>query len=271
MKRFWLPLLFPLLLLSKDDTYFGLGPYFQTQPYKEADPVVLATPVIFFDNSLFYVRWVRVGMYFYGDKSDDLAWGLSFTAQPQSLGYDETPAMTQINRRSPTPILQGMEERESSWEAGIAFSAESHGFFTEFLAMQDILNRSNALKLRAEAGMSVKHGRWQFVPSLMLIWLSQPFTNYYYGVPDDEADLSLGRTAYRTDAALNVAVQSYIKYTFADHWHLLANLRVDRFDDTIQRSPIVGDSYMASGMLSVLYSFNLFGEERAAINPPERR
>ena len=73
MKKLLLILiLLSTLLHAKDDTYIGLGPYFQTQPYKDADPVVLASPVIFFDNSLFYVRWTRVGMYFYGQKGEKL-------------------------------------------------------------------------------------------------------------------------------------------------------------------------------------------------------
>ena len=265
-------MLLPLGLLGKDDIYLGAGPYFQTQPYKDADPVVLATPVIFFDNSLFYVRWTRVGMYFYGQQGETQSWGLSLTAQPQILGYYESPAMTQIgNHRKPTPVLQGMPEHESGWEGGIAASYSRGELFAEFLVLQGITGCSNGTKLRFELGRGYRTGDWYFVPSVLAVWLSQPFANYYYGVGQDEADPALGRTAYRSGAALNFAVQTYVKYDISDHWHLLANLRADRFADTIADSPLVAGRMMYSGMISVLYSFNLFGEAKAVLNPPEKR
>ncbi len=270
MKRL-LTLLFAsfTVLFGKDDIYLGMGPYFQTQPYKDADPVVLASPVIFFDNSLFYIRWTRLGMYFAGEKNGDDAWGLSLTAQPQILGYYETAPFNQIVARESTPILQGMPSRESGWEGGVAAAIEHRDFFAELLILNDILGQSNGLKIRLETGRSFTVGRWYFVPSLLAVWLSQPFADYYYGVSHDNADPALGRTAYRSDAALNIAVQTYIKYSLTDHWHLLANLRADRLADTIYRSPLVGTQRMVSGMISVMYSFNLFGAGKAVLNPPD--
>lgn len=271
MKRLLLLFLLPLLLWSKDDIFIGAGPYFQTLPYKGAEPVMLGSPVIFFDNALFYVRWTRVGMYFYGQKGDKQSWGLSLTAQPQILGYYKNSTMTQIGSHKPTPILQGMPDRESGWEAGVAASYTRGDFFAEFLVLQDITDQSNGTKLRLELGEGFRTGKWYFVPSVLAVWLSQPFTNYYYGVRKDDVDLSLGRSAYRADAALNLALQTFIKYDLSEHWHLLADLRADRFANTVVSSPLVDERMMYSGMVSMLYSFNLFGEKRATLNPPEKR
>ena len=164
-----------------------------------------------------------------------------------------------------------MPAHDSGWEAGLAASYERGDLFAEFLILQDVTNRSNGTKLRLEVGHAYRHGKWYFVPSFLAIWLSQPFTDYYYGVPQAYADAAISRPAYRPDAAFNLAVQTYVKYDLCEHWHLLANLRADRFADTIDDSPLTGDRYMFSGMLSVLYSFNLFGEEKAVLNPPEKR
>ena len=271
MKMRLLLLLLPLFLSAKDDIFIGAGPYFQTLPYKNADPVVLGTPVLFFDNALFYIRWTRVGMYFYGQSGEEQSWGLSLTAQPQILGYYETPSLTQLNSRSDTPVLQGMRERDSGWEGGLAASYARGDFFAEFLVLHDITDTYNGTKLRLEAGHSFTVGEWYFVPSILAIWLSQPFANYYFGVENSEADPLIGRPAYRCDAVLNFAAQTYIKYNITEHWHLLANLRADRFGGTVAESPLTDTRYMYSGMLSVLYSFTLFGEEEAPRNPPEKR
>ena len=71
--RYILILLLSFLLLNSDDSKqkitVGLGAYMQTQPYKDVDTIILPSPVIFFDNDLFYIRWSRAGVYFYGDNS----------------------------------------------------------------------------------------------------------------------------------------------------------------------------------------------------------
>ncbi|MHC3995624.1 MipA/OmpV family protein [Thiomicrolovo sp. ZZH C-3] len=269
MKKFFSLFLLPLLLFAKDDVFLGAGPYFQTLPYKDADPVVLATPVIFLDKAPFYIRWTRVGMYFYGESGETQSWGLSFTAQPQILGYYERRALTQLNDRSQTPILQGMTERDSGWEGGLAASYAYGDFFAEFVALHDITDTNNGTKLRLEAGQSFSVGDWYFVPSVLAVWLSQPFSNYYFGVKNSEEDLLIGRPAYRSDATLNLAVQTYVKYNLNAHWHLLGNLRADRFGDPVADSPLTDVRYMVSGMLSLLYSFVLFGDEAPLPDPAE--
>jgi outer membrane protein len=272
MKRLiFLLLLLNTLIRAQDDIYIGLGPYFQTQPYKDADPVVLASPVIFFDNSLFYIRWTRVGMYFYGHKGDSFSWGASLTAQPQIIGYYETDAFNAIGSRDKTPILEGMEDHESSWEAGLALSASYENYFGEFLLLHDIFNESNALKARIEVGAEYAVGDFLFVPSVLAVYLSQKFTDYYFGIPQEETLPGLRPNAYTADAALNLAAQSYIKYSVSEHWHLLANIRADYLGKSIRNSPLVDDKMMYSGMLSVMYSFNLFGKEKAVLNLPEKK
>ena len=258
-----------IALHGKDDVYIGIGPYMQTQPYEDADPVALASPVIFFDNSLFYIRWTRVGMYILGDKDSDFSWGISLTAQPQIIGYYETDAFNSINSRKPTPILQGMDERLDSWEAGVAFSVEYHSIFSELLVLYDILDRYNAFKIRAEFGKSYTYKNWYFIPSILGIYYSEKFTDYYFGVKEDEADPSIGRSHYSPNAAFNLAAQAYLKYDIGEHWHLLGNARADYFASEISDSPLVDKKYMLSGMISVLYSFNLFSEEKAMLNLPE--
>lgn len=267
-RALWLLLLLITCLEAKDDTYLGLGPYFQTQPYKDADPVVLGTPVIFFDNSFFYVRWTRLGIYFYGAKRDEYSWGLSFTAQPQPLGDYKHRAPTQLNSPPKPLILSGLSPRESGWEGGVSAAAKMQNWFAEFVALHDITAHSNGTKLRLEMGRSLSAGNWYFVPSIMALWLSQPFTAYYYGVTQNEADATLRRAVYRPDASLNFAVQTYIKYAVTSRWHLLGNFRIDRLGRSIVDSPLVEERHLYSGMLSVLYSFNLFGAQKARHNPP---
>ncbi len=225
---------------EKTTVYIGAGPYIQSQPYEGADPLVLASPVGIFDNRLFYVRWARLGMYFYGGDN----WGMSITAQPRPFGY----------RTADSPALAGMADRNTSWEAGLAISGKNKAGFAELVGFQDILGNSNGYMTRLELGKLIPAGRWFFQPSLYLLYYSDRFNNYYYGVRDNEATAS--RPAYRAGGGLNLAAQTYIMYDFSKHWHFLGNVRIDYLSSQIRNSPIVGDDFMISGLLSVLYSFD---------------
>lgn len=219
--------------------YIGAGPYIQSQPYTDTDPKVIPSPVIFFDNELFYMRWTRVGVYVYGEDN----WGVSLTAQPVPYGY----------QAADSPALAGMADRNSSWEGGVSIGGENDLGFAELTYFHDLLDNSNGSKLRLELGKFFEWGRWTAVPSVLAIWLSEDFNNYYYGVLPDEA--TSGRPAYTAGVGLNLAAQSYLKYDITDNWHILGNLRADYLNSTITDSPIVNDQWIVSGMISVLYSF----------------
>ncbi len=251
VKLFYLPLFIIALVLShpvqaeeaqpeKTTVYVGAGPYFQSQPYEGADPLVLASPVGIFDNRLFYVRWARLGMYFYGGDN----WGMSITAQPRPFGY----------KTADSPTLAGMADRNNSWEAGLAIGGKNRLGFAELVYFQDILGNSNGYMSRLELGKLIPAGRWFFQPSVYLLYYSDRFNNYYYGVRDNEATAT--RAAYRAGGGVNLAAQTYIMYDFSKHWHFLGNIRVDYLSSQIRNSPIVADDFMISGLLSVLYSFD---------------
>ena len=239
------------VLLNAEGTklYLGAGPYVQSQPYRHADPVVTPSPVIFFDNQLFYVRWTRVGMYFMGDSSDDFSWGASLTAQPRPFGYESDDSSA----------LDGMDERKTSWEGGLAIAAEYKKYFAEFLLVRDLLDNSNGAMARAEFGATLKTGNFSFYPSVLAIYRSEKFNDYYYGVKPEEA--AAGRPAYAAGSGVEFALQSYIKYDINENWHALVNLRADYLSSETRNSPIVDDRFMYSGLVSAMYSFTLFSEK----------
>ncbi len=113
---------------NEKQAYLGAGPYMQSQPYEGADAFTVATPVVFFDNRRFYMRWMRLGMYLYGEQN----WGISITAQPVPLQYEA----------SDSRALAGMEDRDNSWEAGFAISGENDLGFAELSLFHDLLGNS---------------------------------------------------------------------------------------------------------------------------------
>ncbi len=238
---FFIFIIFISLLRAENSLSIGAGPYIQSQPYKDTDAFILPSPVIFLDYEIFYIRWSQIGVYFYGGEN----WGFSLMLQPRTYGY----------KADDSKFLKGMQTRKNSWEGGLSLAGKNEYGFAEIIYANDILNSSNRSLIRAEMGTKIKHAEWTFVPSVMLFWFSKGFNEYYYGVTEQESTDS--RAEYHPNAALNIAIQNYINYQITPKWGILTNIRADYLNSTISDSPIVSDQYIFSGMLSLLYTFDI--------------
>lgn len=246
MKHFFIFILIALSLnaaQSKQKITIGAGPYIQTQPYQNAKPIFVPSPVIFYDNGLFYVRWTRFGMYFLGAKHDNYAWGFSLTAQPRTYGY----------KASDSKVLQGMDERKTTFEGGLAFSASYGDKYIETMLLTDVLGQYDTWVFKTEIGDEYHLGNLSFYPSLIAIYQSKKFLDYYYGVKASEATAQ--RPAYMPSDGVLFGAQTYIKYSFTDKLSTLLNIRADYIPQTAYASPIVNDRFIYSGIVSLIYTF----------------
>jgi len=246
MKYFFILLLFFFTLNAENNKQkitLGLGSYIQTQPYKSVSPIFVPSPVIFFDNSLFYIRWSRFGIYFLGKKEKEYAWGFSLTAQPRTYGYKASDSTT----------LRGMDERKTSFEGGLAFSASYHKKYIESMLLTDIVGRYDTWIFKTEIGDEYHLNKLSFYPSFIIIYQSQHFLNYYYGVKKSEE--IVGRPAYTPNDGVLFGAQTYISYPLTKKLSTLLNIRADFIPNTAYNSPIVNKKFIYSGLLSLIYKF----------------
>ena len=233
---------FPLFSQEKKQTItLGMGPYIQTQPYAGVDSVITPSPVIFFDNSLFYIRWTRIGLYFLGEKKEDFSWGFSLTAQPRIYGYDSSD-------------ISGMDKRETSFEGGLAFSIKMDKAYLELMAVTDLVDRHDTWIYNAEVGYDLELGNFSFYPSVLASYQSSKFTNYYYGVTQIEATRK-AESMYAPSSGLQLGIQTYIEYPFTKKLSALVNIRADKLSTKASNSPLTNDDYIYSGLASLIYTF----------------
>ncbi len=183
-------------------------------------------------------------MYFLGNKEKDFAWGLSLTAQPRTYGYDPKDSAT----------LQGMDKRENTFEGGLAFSASYHDKYIETMLLTDMLGRYNSWIFKTEIGDEYHLGKVSFYPSLIVIYQSKKFLDYYYGVKESEKIAGI-RPAYSPSDGVLFGAQTYIKYPLTKRLSTLVNIRADLIPQTAYNSPIVNDRFIYSGLLSLIYKF----------------
>jgi len=248
--RYLLLFLFIVVKITAADTdvkqkvTIGLGPYIQSQPYEGVKDILVPSPVIFFDNGIFYMRWSRGGVYFLGQKSDTLSWGFSLTAQPRPFGYKPSDA----------PILAGMQERKNTLEGGLAFSASYKGkSYIEMMLLTDLLQKHDSWLFKTEIGDEYTFGAFTFYPSLIIMYQSSQFLDYYYGVKANETTST--RAKYIAGDGYEIGAQTYIKYPINKQYSFLINLRVDAISQSAKSSPIVTDNYIYSGLFSLIYTF----------------
>jgi outer membrane protein len=107
--------------------------------------------------------------------------------------------------------------------------------------------------LKTEIGDQYRFGDFTLYPSLIVMYQSQTFLNYYYGVQDTEATPT--RNAYTPSGGWEVGMQTYIHYPLYKNYALLLNLRGDLLPKTAQNSPIVNEKTIYSGLFSIIYKF----------------
>lgn len=241
-------LIFTLLFFSmhaeeKQSVTLGLGPYVQTQPYKNVSPIFVPSPVIFFDNSIFYIRWSRLGVYFLGNKGDEFSWGFSLTAQPRTYGYTADDSS----------YLKGMDERKNTFEGGLAFSASYNDSYVETMLLTDLFERYDSWIFKTEVGSKYTIGKFKFYPSFIAIYQSANFVNYYYGVKANEARAN--RPQYTPNAGFQLGVQTYISYPLTKKLSVFLNLRADVLPKSAQDSPLIDTPFIYSGLASLIYTF----------------
>jgi len=228
---------------QKEKLTVGAGPYMQTQPYKGVDNILLPSPFFYYNDGLFYAKWTRFGVYFLGSKSDDYSWAFSLTIEPRVYGY----------KASDSQALNGMDERKTSIESGLAFSAQIDKVFVDAMLLTDILYERDAWIFQTEIGYELKLGKFDIYPSLLATYQSSKFTDYYYGVKANEARAS--RAEYSANAGVQLGLQTYIQYPLTENLATLINLHAEKLSSEATASPIVEDSYIYSGLVSLIYTF----------------
>jgi outer membrane protein len=230
-------------LFANEKVTIGLGSYFKTQPYKGVSTLVLPSPVIFYDNGIAYIRWSRLGVYFLGKKKSNYAWGVSLTALPRTYGYDSSD-------------IAGMQKRKNSWEGGLSFAIKSKKHYVELLFLDDILNKHKTYTAQIEFGTEFKIKKFSFYPTIFVTYQSAKFLDYYYGVTKEES-ITSKFNQYHPSSGYLIGAQTYISYPLTKKLSTFFNFKLDKIPSSANSSPLVEDSYIYSGILSLIYTFKI--------------
>ena len=168
-------------------------------------------------------------------------------------------ARARFNRLDPdnNELLQGLSKRRQSVDAGISFGLRGRLGELQLTGVTDVLDNSNGSEIDLSYRFPISRRNWGFTPFASIVLQDSDLTQYYFGVPPDEATPE--RPAYQPGNALNIVWGLNTSYHFSDKFFVFANIAFEGLDSEIANSPIVRSNNNAYGAVGATY---LFGDQK---------
>ena len=229
---------------------YALGVSFATSqnPYVGASNSVLAYPYLTsfthpaFTNDWFLVQGENIGFRYVG-KSD---WEFGVIGRIQTLGFGNAD----------NEAVLGLEERRWTIEAGPMIGWRRWPIHVQFRSYWDMTNRHNSTTSELEFSLPRKFERGFFVPSARLLYLSEGYSDYYFGVSELEGTLT--RPQYTPGAVTNLWVGIRLGYELTPKWLLSSTVGVEFLDSAVTASPIVESDHLWEASIGLAYNADLF-------------
>ncbi len=172
----------------------------------------------------------------------DNQWGVAISINSRvdsyrhSLGNDE--------------VFSGYIAPDSEFIAKLGVSYDQFSV----LATRDVSNNSESSSLSLSVEHPFYQQRWLIIKANASVhWYDSDYTNYNYGVSDQQADNSVGRFAYQADAALNYELGISATYFINREWFVIGSLSQTRLDHEITDSPLVEEDFQRVAAIILVY------------------
>ena len=222
----------------------GAGVVYRDKVYKgyDDDEKAQAIPLVLWENDTFFVRASSVGWKLVSNES----WEVAAIGEFHGEGYDS----------SDSDFLEGMRDREQSFNGGAQLTYKfGNGFCLRGTWVADISNEHDGYQTRGEAFYVHRAGNWAIRPSVGVVYTSDDYTDFYYGVQQNEAIAGV-RDFYRPDGETSYRGSVVALWNpGGSKWQVVAGGIFDAYGDEIDDSPIVDDSTMFTGFLALGYRF----------------
>lgn len=237
-------MLMPAPTMVRAETSLGVGFAVGVSPYRDYDTNWSFFPIIRYENDLIYVRDLSLGLKLYDTEPLELS---------VFLAYDPTHF---TNGDSSDRRLRRLKDRrEGLLVGGRADWASPVGDFHLTLG-GDISGHSQGLVGRLAYSKSFQYDVFTLTPHLGLVWHSDDYNNYYYGVSNRESLVS-GLRPYQADAAFApfVGFSASLPLGDEERWRLFLSGEVQALPSEIKDSPMVDRSYTYHLGTGISYGF----------------
>lgn len=219
----------------------GLGVVYKDKPYRgyDSSEKTGALPIVLYEKGPFFARGNNIGWDFIPSEALEVAVIGEYLAN----GYDE----------SDSTFLLGNGDKDPSIGVGgqVIWKPENLGF--KFSAVTDVSGNSDGSRVVGDIFYNYKvNSSLMFKPSAQVIWQSDDYNDYYYGV----RPRAVFAYPYQADNDVNYRLGVFGAYQQPDSpWLFLGGISYTFLGDEIKDSPIVSEDNELSALLGVAYSF----------------
>ena len=218
----------------------GLGMLYKDKPYKSysSSDKKQAVPIVLYEGEHFFARGGTIGWDFLN--SDVLE--VAVIGQALADGYDE----------SDSKIFRNNGDRDMSFGVGgqVIWKPADWGFKAS--VVQDVTDNSDGAQAIGGIFYQYKQAPWMVKPSAAVVWQSDDYNDYYYGVKSRASNAN----AYTADSDINYRFGVVVAYQQpTSNWMFMGGLRYEIFGDEITDSTIVSEDEQLSALIGVAYTF----------------
>lgn len=211
-------------------------------PYKDIQDQKIIAPYAIFNYKRFSFRGIRAAY--------------RLTNSWPSLSLSLSPQFFNLDPKKGGPFLEGVQERKGTANIGFILDLPTKLAIFSLGLDHDILGRHSG----STASLSIMKPfkislRLRLRTSLSINYFSKKFSNYYYGVSDQEVDLSKERTKYEVNGAWTFVPSVSLNFFLTRNITTGLRLAHSFFDKEIYRSPLVDKKSASTIAFSAGYLF----------------
>lgn len=218
----------------------GLGWLYKDKPYRDYSDSEKSqgVPIVLYEGQHFFARGATIGW----DFLDSDVLEVAVIGRYLADGYDDGDSET----------LRGNGNKDPSFGLGgqVTWKPENLGF--KFSAVQDVTDNSDGAQVVGDLFYTHKTGPWMIKPSAAVVWQSDDYNDYYYGVRPG----AVNAAPYNADSDYNFRLGVLGVYQQKNsNWMFMGGLSYTFLGDEITDSTIVSEDEQLSALIGVAYTF----------------
>ena len=221
----------------------GVGVRAEQEIYRGMDSEIQPVPFLRYENGPFELQaYDGIGASLNVLQTDHFAVSV-FGSLDLKEGYDPDDS----------DFLEGMDELDTLYGAGVAFEAGYGGWEAELSFHQDLSGEHDGQEVELGLGYRWWMLGFEWRPKVSVTWMSEDMVDYFYGVSAREARAD--RPVYSPGSAFEVGAQLLIERPFWERFTWVGMVEIATFDSEITDSPLVDEDYEFEAVVGVTYSF----------------
>ncbi len=173
-------------------------------------------------------------------------WEFAVAGRIQTLGFGNHDS----------DALLGVSEPKWSIELGPSVGLRRWPIQVHLMTFFEPTNRHDGVTGQLALSYPMSWSRGYLVPKVEAVYQDSKYTEYYYGISDEEATPT--RPQYSPGAAVNTKVKLVWGYELSDKWLLSGKISLENLADEIRNSPIVDRKQIWSVNIGLAYDADIF-------------